>query len=348
MTDTLGSGPRPLQLLLFFTLLLVAAYLANPPIALLLGLAVGLSVKHPYPKANSAIIKKLLQYAVIGLGFGISLSEVIKASQTGVLLAVCSIVCTLGLGYVLGRVLQIGPKLAYLISAGTAICGGSAIAAVGPVLDANDSELSVSLGTVFILNGIALLIFPEIGHALHLSQSQFGLWAAIAIHDTSSVVGAATKYGNEALMTATTVKLARALWIVPLVFLTASLFRQPAGETKVRKVALPYFILFFLLASVLKTYVPLVAIIAPTLVQLAKLGLTLTLFLIGAGLSLNALRSVGLKPLLFGIILWVVVASLSLWGILQMTGAQSVTERISSDFFYSKPFLNRVDLLPLS
>ncbi len=320
MTSTAASGPRPLQIFLFFALLLVAACLANPPIALLLGLIVGLSVKHPYPKANSAIIKKLLQYSVIGLGFGISLSEVIKASQTGVLLAILTIVGTLCLGYGLGRLLKLGPKLAYLIAAGTAICGGSAIAAVGPVLDADDSELSVSLGTVFILNGIALLIFPEIGHALHLTQHQFGLWAAIAIHDTSSVVGAATKYGNEALMIATTVKLARALWIVPLVFLTASLFRQPAGENKAQKVALPYFILFFLLASVLKTYVSPVAQIAPTLVTLAKLGLTLTLFLIGAGLSVNALRAVGLKPLLFGMILWIIVASLSLWGILQMTG----------------------------
>lgn len=319
MTEPSMTGPRTLQVVLFFGLLLIAAYLANPPIALLLGLGVGLSVKHPYPKANSAIIKKLLQYSVIGLGFGISLDKVIQASQTGVLLAVLTIVSTLGLGFLLGRFLKIAPKISYLISAGTAICGGSAIAAVGPVLDADDSEMSVSLGTVFILNGIALLIFPEIGHALHLTQGQFGLWAAIAIHDTSSVVGAAAKYGNEALMIATTVKLARALWIVPLVFVTAGLFHKNKGESKAKKVALPYFILFFLLASVLQTYVAPVAAIAPWLVQLAKLGLTLTLFLIGAGLSMQALRSVGIRPMVFGIVLWIVVASLSLWGILWMT-----------------------------
>jgi uncharacterized integral membrane protein (TIGR00698 family) len=320
MSEPTVMGPRPLQVALFFGLLLLAAYLANPPIALLLGLTVGLSVQHPYPKANSAIIKRLLQYSVIGLGFGISLNQVIQASQTGVLLAVLTIVCTLGLGFVLGRFLKIAPKISYLIAAGTAICGGSAIAAVGPVLDADDGEMSVALGTVFILNGIALLIFPEIGHALGLTQGQFGLWAAIAIHDTSSVVGAAAKYGNEALMIATTVKLARALWIVPLVFVTAGLFHKNTGENKAKKVAMPYFILFFLLASVLQTYVAPVAKVAPWLVLLAKLGLTITLFLIGAGLSLKALRSVGIRPMVFGVVLWLIVASLSLWGILGMTG----------------------------
>jgi uncharacterized integral membrane protein (TIGR00698 family) len=308
-----------MQMGLFLTLLVVSGFLQNPPVALLLGLLVGLSVKHPYPQWNAALIKKLLQASVVGLGFGIPLNQVIQASQTGVLLAVLTIVGTLGIGFLLGSVLKINRKTAYLISAGTAICGGSAIAAVGPVLDADESEMSVSLGTVFILNGIALLIFPEIGHALHLSQSQFGLWSAIAIHDTSSVVGAAAKYGPQALMIATTVKLARALWVVPLVFLTAALFRGSTDPNTPRKLALPYFILYFLLASVLNTYVPPVAVIAPWLVLLAKLGLTITLYLIGAGLSIAALRSVGIRPLLFGIMLWLLVASCSLWGILAMT-----------------------------
>jgi len=312
-----------LQLVLFFSLLIASAVLANPPIALLLGLLVGLTVKHPYPKSNGVLIKKLLQYSVIGLGFGIPLNKVIQASQTGVLLAICTIVGTLLAGYALGRALKIAPKISYLISAGTAICGGSAIAAVGPVLDADDGEMSVALGTVFILNGIALLIFPLIGHFFHLSQGQFGLWAAIAIHDTSSVVGAAAKYGNEALMIATTVKLARALWVVPLVFLTAWLFRRQEDDKKSKKVALPFFILYFLLASVASTYVAPVAAISPGLVFLAKLGLTITLFLIGAGLSVASLRSVGLRPLIFGVVLWLLVAGLTLAGFLSVTAPLS-------------------------
>jgi uncharacterized integral membrane protein (TIGR00698 family) len=317
---------RGLQILVFFGLALLAIAFSNekwggPPLALLLGLIVGLTVKHPYAKANSGIIKKLLQYAVIGLGFGIPLTKVIQASQTGLVMAVCTIVATLVVGYWLGRGLKIPTRVAYLISAGTAICGGSAIAAVGPVLDADDSEMSVSLGTVFILNGIALLIFPLIGHFFHMSEAQFGLWAAIAIHDTSSVVGAAKAYGPEALMIATTVKLARALWVVPLVFLTAWLFnRQPGeGSGKIKKVALPFFILYFVLASVLRTYVPVVAQYSEILVHLAKLGLTVTLFLIGAGLSVDGLRQVGVRPLVFGVTLWLLVAGVSLCGLLWMS-----------------------------
>jgi len=328
MNDDKANGvPRALQILIFFGLALISVAMSNephggPPLALLLGLLVGLTVKHPYPRSNSGLIKKLLQYSVIGLGFGIPLTKVIQASQTGVLLAVCTILATLLAGYWLGRFLKITPKVSYLIAAGTAICGGSAIAAVGPVLDADDSEMSVSLGTVFILNGIALLIFPLIGHYFGMSQDQFGLWAAIAIHDTSSVVGAAKAYGPEALMIATTVKLARALWVVPLVFLTAWLFRGKDGEKKkTKKVALPYFILYFVLASVLSTYVPLVATYSGILVTLAKLGLTVTLFLIGAGLSVESLKSVGVRPLVFGVVLWLLVACASLWGMLWMTTA---------------------------
>lgn len=323
MNEAKSQSVSALQLALFFSLLIASAVLANPPIALLLGLLVGLTVKHPYPKSNGALIKKLLQYSVIGLGFGIPLNKVIQASQTGVILAVCTIVGTLAVGYALGRMLKIAPKISYLISAGTAICGGSAIAAVGPVLDADDGEMSVALGTVFILNGIALLIFPLIGHFFHLSQGQFGLWAAIAIHDTSSVVGAAAKYGNEALMIATTVKLARALWVVPLVFLTAWLFRRQEDGKTSKKVALPFFILYFLLASVASTYVPPVAAISPGLVFLAKLGLTVTLFLIGAGLSVASLRSVGLRPLIFGVVLWLLVAGLTLAGFVSVAAPLS-------------------------
>lgn len=307
--------PHLLQVSLFFILLIAAIFLNSPPMALLLGLSIGLSIGHPYPQSNGPIIKRLLQVSVVGLGFGMNLNKVIEASQTGILMAVGTIVVTLAAGFLLGRLLGIGAKTSHLIASGTAICGGSAIAAVGPVLEANEREMSVSLGTIFILNAIALLIFPLIGHALHLSQEQFGLWAAVAIHDTSSVVGAGAKYGNDALLIATTVKLARALWIIPLVLLTAWLFRR-----KSTKAAMPWFILYFLLASVLYTYLPTVSVVSPMLVYLAKLGLTVTLFLIGAGLSREALRAVGIKPLIHGILLWLLIGSLSLWAVLAFSG----------------------------
>ncbi len=310
--------PRPLQIFLFFCLLTAAGVLASPPLALLLGLGIGLLNAHPYPRANGPLVKQLLQFSVVGLGFGMNLQAVLKASQTGLLMAAFTIIATLILAFGLGKLLKIERKTAHLIGCGTAICGGSAIAAVAPVLNANDQEISVSLGTIFILNAVALLVFPPIGHALGLSQAEFGLWSAIAIHDTSSVVGAASRYGNEALMLATTVKLARALWIVPVTLLSAWLFQRQSA-----RVNMPYFIVFFLLASVLHTYVAPVALVSPWLVDLAKLGLTLTLFLIGAGLSLKALRQVGIQPLLHGVLLWLFIAGLSLGAIVFVSGHAS-------------------------
>ncbi|HEX2682296.1 MAG TPA: putative sulfate exporter family transporter [Ferruginibacter sp.] len=280
---------------------------ASPPIALAIGLVLALTIGHPFAKYNSKATKILLQVCVVGLGFGMNLESVIDAGKTGFLFTVATIFGTLTLGYIVGKWLGLTKKLSHLISSGTAICGGSAIAAVGPVLGADSNEMSVSLGTVFILNSIALLLFPIIGHALNMTEQQFGIWAAIAIHDTSSVVGAAAKYGATALQIATTVKLARALWIIPVALGTAFLFK-----TQSKKITIPYFIFLFVVASVIRTYIPSVADISSGIVSAAKIGLTITLFLIGAGLSRTTLKAVGFKPLLFGVILWIVISVVSL------------------------------------
>ena len=312
-TTAVPSGDSDLlrKAIFFIGVILCFLPFVSPPIALAVGLLIGLTLGHPYAKLNKKWTKILLQVSVVGLGFGMDLGKVLEASRAGVLFTIATIVGTLVLGYLVGRALKLNPRTAHLISSGTAICGGSAIAAVGPVLNADENEMSVSLGTIFILNSIALFVFPAVGHLLHLTQTQFGIWAAIAIHDTSSVVGAAARYGEEALGIATTVKLARALWIVPLVFLTSYLFRS-----KDSKITIPYFILLFVVASVLRTYIPAVASISDVIVMLAKIGLTLTLFLIGAGLSRSMLKNVGARPLILGLILWVVISLVSLWGVM--------------------------------
>jgi uncharacterized integral membrane protein (TIGR00698 family) len=272
-----------------------------------MGLLLALTVGHPFAKYNGKATKILLQASVVGLGFGMNLGSVIAAGQRGFLFTVVTIFGTLTLGYFVGKWLGLDRKLAHLISSGTAICGGSAIAAVGPVLEADANEMSVSLGTVFILNSIALLLFPVLGNAIGMTQQQFGIWAAIAIHDTSSVVGAAAKYGAEALAIATTVKLARALWIIPVALGTAFLFKK-----KSKKLNIPYFIFLFVLASVTRTYIAGIADVSSYIVSGAKIGLTITLFLIGAGLSRATLRAVGVKPLIFGVLLWIVISVVSL------------------------------------
>ncbi len=287
---------------------------ASPPLALALGLLLAQPLGNPFPAQTRALTARLLQYSVVGLGFGMNAYAAVQAGRQGLLFTVVSIGGTLLLGYFLGRVLKLSRPLAHLIACGTAICGGSAIAAVGPVLRARDEEMSVALGTVFVLNALALFAFPVIGHALDLSQAQFGLWCAIAIHDTSSVVGAAAAYGDEALQLATTVKLARALWIVPVALGTAFFFRQQGVKVK-----LPYFILGFIGAMLLHTFVPALRPLGPVLVQLAKRGLTLTLFLIGAGLSMKTLRAVGLRPFGLGALLWLAVSVLSLLAIMRTT-----------------------------
>ena len=273
----------------------------TPPVALFLGLAFALLFGQVFPQFNKVISKKLLQYSVVGLGFGMNLEASLASGK--------EVFGTLALGWVVGRkLLKIDKNTSYLISSGTAICGGSAIAAVAPVVKAKDSQTSVALGTIFILNAIALFIFPAIGRILNLDEQQFGTWAAIAIHDTSSVVGAGAAYGEVALEVATTIKLTRALWIIPVAFLTSFIFRS-----KGKSITIPWFILLFVLAMVINTY--LLADypqIGATINGIARRLLTLTMFFIGASLSLELLKQVGIKPLLQGVILWIVISICSL------------------------------------
>ncbi len=300
----------------FLGLLLAASGLITPPVALLGGVAFGFLAEHPYRRESSSLAKLLLQVSVVMLGFGMNLTQVIHAGRSGFLYTAISIVLAVTLGLLLGRVLKIGGKSSYLITLGTAICGGSAIAAVAPILEANEEEISVSMGTVFLLNSIALILFPLIGLSLHLSQNQFGLWAALAIHDTSSVVGATARYGAQALSIGTTVKLARALWIVPVSLLTAfwmgRIARAQGHTGKAAKVKIPWFIFMFLGASILSTYLPRYAANYADMNKLGRSGLTATLFLIGTSLSKQTLQQVGLKPFLQGILLWIIVGSASL------------------------------------
>ncbi|PWK79218.1 putative integral membrane protein (TIGR00698 family) [Mucilaginibacter oryzae] len=285
----------------------------SPAIALLSGLIVAQLSGHPYLHLNHKATHILLQVSVVGLGFGMNVNSALQAGKEGILFTIASITVTLLFGTLMGRLLKIEKKTSYLISAGTAICGGSAIAAISPVIEAEEEQISVALGCVFILNSIALFIFPLIGHHLNLSQTQFGLWCAIAIHDTSSVVGAASKYGPHALEVATTVKLARALWIIPVAFISTFAFKNRS-----RIVSIPYFIGLFVLAMVANTYLPVVKLISPYVVNIAKTGLTLTLFLIGAGLSRKVLTSVGLKPLFEGVALWVAISAAALYSVIHL------------------------------
>lgn len=294
--------------IIFIVCLLVSASgFVSPPVALAMGLVFGLVLPHPYSNESKKFSKFLLQASVVGLGFGMNLHQVVQAGRSGFLYTLLGISFALVAGMGLGMLLGVRRVPAFLISTGTAICGGSAIAAVGPITQASDEEMAIALGTVFVLNSVALLTFPAIGAALKLSQSQFGLWSALAIHDTSSVVGAAAKYGAEALAIATTVKLARALWIVPLSVATAIVRGAKA------KIQWPWFIGLFCLAAVCNTYLPAGAHAYALAVRVAKIGLTATLFLIGSGISLETIKRVGPRPLLQGIILWLIVLTGSLW-----------------------------------
>ena len=298
-----------LQLLFLALAVLSFSPLVSPPIALLFGiLFVNIFGK---VLETDSFVKKLLQYSIIGLGFGINLNTAIEAGSQGFLFTVSTIALVMIFGLLLAKILKIDKTIAQLISAGTAICGGSAIAAVAPILKANSKQTSVALGIVFVLNAVALFIFPEIGHFFNLTQNQFGIWSAIAIHDTSSVVGAASKYGNEALQIATTVKLARALWIIPLAFLI-SIFTKSEGKIKI-----PYFIGFFILAILAGTYLPFLQNFNTVISEISRDTLKVALFLIGAGLSLQNLKNIGIKPLLLGIILWIFISSISLYAVLE-------------------------------
>jgi uncharacterized integral membrane protein (TIGR00698 family) len=297
-------------------LLIAGSGIVSPPVALVGGIAFGFAVEHPLRAESARLAKLLLQASVVMLGFGMNLAEVVHAGRSGFVYTAISIASAMVLGLLRGRMLKIGGKASFLITAGTAICGGSAIAAVAPITEASEEEISVSMGTVFLLNSVALLLFPAVGHMLKLDQSQFGLWAALAIHDTSSVVGAAAAYGAQALQIGTTVKLARALWIVPVSLLTAAFMARlaarrgtAAGKAKVK---MPWFIVYFCAAAALSTYLPRFHAGFLELNKLGKLGLTATLFLIGTSLSKKTLRQVGVRPLVQGIVLWVAVGSASL------------------------------------
>lgn len=289
-------------------------YYLTAPWALFAGLVFAFTFPNPWPSFTKKTSKKLLQLAVICLGFSMNLNESLKSGADGMMFTIVSVIGVMVIGSLLGYYMHLNRKTSYLISSGTAICGGSAIAAVGSVLKANASEMAVSLGVIFILNAIALFIFPPIGHLLDMSQTQFGTWAAIAIHDTSSVVGAGEVYGEQALETATLIKLTRALWIIPLALVTMFIFRGKEGGGKI---SIPWFILFFVLAMLCNTWISLPEMFTSAMVWVAKRGMVLTLFLIGAGLSLKTVREVGIKPLLLAVLLWIIIGVSSLFVVLE-------------------------------
>ena len=299
------------KILFIVAIILCATDWVIAPIALLGGFLFTLLLGHPFPQINGKATSVLLKASVVGLGFGMTLNSVLEVGFTGLQLTVISIILVLLMGYLFGKKLGMNAKSSHLIASGTAICGGSAIAAVSPVIDATDKEVSVSLGVIFFLNSIALLLFPILGHFFDLTQYQFGLWSAIAIHDTSSVVGAASAYGEEALGIAVTAKLARTLWIIPVSLISAWFFRS-----KGRSISIPWFIALFILAILANTYLPVVGLFNMKLVSLARHALVVTLFLIGTSLSVGSLKSVGVKPFVLGIMLWIIVSVLSLVAIL--------------------------------
>ncbi|BBQ09181.1 hypothetical protein EAVNVH72_03778 [Elizabethkingia anophelis] len=303
-----------LQKILFFVLLIFCVTpFVEPPLALILGFVVSFFIGHPYIKHNSFAAKYLLQFSVVGLGFGMNLTEAIKVGKEGLIFTVASIFFTLIVGLIIGRYLKINKSTSTLISGGTAICGGSAIAALAPVINAKDEDISVAMACIFILNALALLIFPVIGHQLNMSQDQFGLWSAIAIHDTSSVIGSAQKYGEEALKIATTVKLERALWIIPVSILLSVL-----NKGSVKKIKIPYFILGFIGAILLAYYFPQIRPFGEIMVFTAKKALNITLFLIASGLSISSIKKVGVKPLVQGVLLWIFISVGSLLVIMEV------------------------------
>jgi uncharacterized integral membrane protein (TIGR00698 family) len=295
-----------------FILLLSASLvpIITAPIALFAGILMAVTIGNPFSQKTHKLTHSLLQYSVIGLGFGMNASVAIEAGKSGIIYTVAGIVTTFTLGFIISRYLKLNRSTGILISAGTAICGGSAIAAVSPVINADDEDTSVALGVVFILNSVALLVFPLIGHYLGLSQQQFGIWAAIAIHDTSSVVGASSAYGKTALATATTIKLTRALWIIPVTFTAALMFKSG-----VKKVKIPFFIIAFFFAMIINTYVSPLKDVFHIIYLISHQLLVTTLFLIGANLSKDTLKKVGVKPFIMGITLWVIISSLSLFAI---------------------------------
>lgn len=289
---------------LFLLLLVFAATpWCGPATALSAGIALRLLLGNPWPEKTTAWSKRLLEGSVIGLGFGVAFAEVWQAGREAVLYTPVSIGLTVAAGLLLGRLLRVPRHASALISFGTSICGGSAIAAMAPVLDASDDDTSLSLATVFSLNALALVLFPPLGHLFGLTERQFGLWAALAIHDTSSVVGACSAFGATALAMGTTVKLARAVWIAPCALLASRLTLTQARPR------MPWFILGFLAAAALRGVLPAALPLWEILAGVARQGLVVTLFLVGLGLSREVLQRVGLRPLLQGALLWILVSA---------------------------------------
>ena len=291
----------------FLAIALCILPIIDTPIALLMGIILAQIIQHPFPQNSKKIIQYLLQTSVVGLGFGMNINQAIDAGKQGILFTFFSILTTIFLGILIGKWLKIEKNTSYLISVGTAICGGSAIAAVSSIIKSNEKQISTALGIIFILNSVALFSFPFIGHLFHLSQTQFGIWSAIAIHDTSSVVGAANKFGPIALQIATTIKLERALWIIPISLISIFVFKS-----KTNKIQIPYFIFLFILAIILNSYIPSIHDYSSNIIFLSKIGLKITLFLIGTGLTKSLINSVGIKPFLQGIIIWAFISVISL------------------------------------
>lgn len=299
---------RSMKKTLYFVLLTGCLFpFVQPAMALFAGLGYALLFGQPFPVFNKKMSGLLLKASVVGLGFGMELQQALASGKDGMYITLLSVFGTLTLGIVLTRWFKLDKKTGYLVGAGTAICGGSAIAAVGPVIKASDAAMSVSLATIFILNAVALFVFPTVGRWLNMSQADFGTWAAIAIHDTSSVVGATSAYGMEALQVGTLVKLTRALWIIPISLVSAFVFKS-----NVKTIQVPWFIFLFVLAMLSNSFLNLPDAVTSILVILARKGLTLSLFFIGASLSMQVLRSVGLRPMLMGVLLWIIVGILSL------------------------------------
>ncbi|NIJ45078.1 putative integral membrane protein (TIGR00698 family) [Wenyingzhuangia heitensis] len=291
---------------LFIVLITFLGFISSPT-ALIIGFVYTLLFKNPFKVYSYKAIHLFLKISVVGLGFGMYLKQTIETSKQGLSITIYSIILTVLLGISLSKILKLNLKLGYLITSGTAICGGSAIAAISPIIKAKSKTISIALGIVFLLNSIALFLFPVIGHVLNLTQQQFGLWCAIAIHDTSSVFGAALGYGEEALRIATIVKLSRTLWIIPL-----SIFSMFFFKSKGEKIKIPYFIVFFIIAIIINSYHILPNPTTHFIVLISKRLLILTLFIVGSSISITDLKSTGLKPILLAVILWGFISVFSL------------------------------------
>lgn len=298
-----------------FLALGVGAIFLPPALSLFMGIVFALCAGVIFKQQTLKASKYLLQASVVGLGFGMNLMESIKSSSEGIMFTIFSVVMVMVLGMLLARYFKVERKLGYLISSGTAICGGSAIAAISPVVKANANQISMSLAVVFTLNAIALFIFPTLGHMLDLSQQQFGTWAAIAIHDTSSVVGASKIYGEQALQIATTVKLTRALWIIPLSLVSTFIFKS-SNDSSRGKISIPWFVLLFVVAMIINTYFPLNQSLSSIIKAASHKMLSLTLFLIGSTLSIETIRHAGIRPIVLGMSLWFLISISSLIAIL--------------------------------